>query len=234
MTAVDPPSVLALALAAALMLLLTVLAARRRRDSARPNRHAAPDTVTPRFLPQAVRVLAVAERQALALLREAMPGFLVLAQVPLARFLRVDSGQSRWLQQVSGMSADLLVCDSGSRVLVVVNVRSPNASEHSRRRHDRMSRLLKAAGIKLMSWNERALPDAASIRAQMLPLLSPQSGTAAARRMAASGSAHGKPLIPVADVLSDGEDDAHDASMEPVPSALFDEFEPDLPMPAKR
>ena len=52
--------------------------------------------------------------------------------------------------------------------------------------------------------------------------------------MAASGTANGKPLIPVADMLSDGDDDAHDASMEPVSSALFDEFEPDLPMPANR
>lgn len=233
MTAVDPPSVLALALAAALMLLLTVLAARRRRDSARPNRLAAPDTVTPRFLPQAVRVLAVAERQAMTLLREAMPGFLVLAQVPLTRFLRVDSGQSRWLQQVSGMSADLLLCDGGSRVLVVVNVRSPDASENSRRRHDRMSRLLKAAGIKLMSWNEQALPDAASIRAQLLPLLTPQTGSFAAHRMSAGATARGRPLIPVAEVVTDADTDAHDASMEPVPSALFDEFEPDLPMPAK-
>ena len=230
----DPPSVLALALAAALMMLLTVLSARRRRDAPRGARQGSPDTTAPRFLPQAVRVLAAAERQAFCALREAMPSCLILAQVPLTRFLRVESGQARWLQQVSGMSADLLVCDSGSRVLLAISVRSPAASEASRRRHDRMSRLLKAAGIKVLSWNEEALPDVASIRAQLVPLLAPATSQSPLHRSTPAGTMSSKPLIPVADVLANYDDDSGDRSMEPVASALFDEFEPDLPLPSKR
>ena len=234
MATFDPPSVLALALAAALMMLLTVLSARRRREAPRAARQGSADTSAPRFLPQAVRVLAAAERQALGALREAMPSCLILAQVPLTRFLRVESGQTRWLQQVSGMSADLLVCDSGSRVLLAISVRSPHASEASRRRHDRMSRLLKAAGIKVLSWNEEALPDVSAIRAQLVPLLMSATGHSPLQRSIPAGPASGKPLIPIADVLADGDDDIGDGSTEPVASALFDEFEPDLPMPSKR
>jgi hypothetical protein len=33
------------------------------------------------------------------------------------------------------------------------------------------------------------------------------------------------PLIPVAEILAEGDQQHEDASMEPVPSALFDDFE---------
>ena len=58
-------------------------------------------------------------------LRSAAPGLMVLAQVPLSRFLRVPTRHSHaeWLQRVGCLSADLLVCDTGSRVLAVVDIR---------------------------------------------------------------------------------------------------------------
>ncbi len=231
MFAVEPSS--ALALVAALLLMLTLRAAvvRRRNAGRRPQR--APDSSLPRFVPQAVRVLTVAERRAHTLLRQALPGYLVLAQVPVTRFLRVDTQQSEWLQLANGLSVDMLVCDSGSRVLAVVDVRSARSSDGSRRRHDKMNRLLKAAGIKVLSWNEDALPDVTMIRNQILPLLTGQ-----AARSSAGTSSRPMPLIPVAEVLAEGDadhaDSEGDSAMEPVPSALFDEFAPDLPLPAKR
>lgn len=220
----------ALALAAALLLLLPLLAARRRRGATQRNTRA-PDTTTPRFTPQAVRVLSVGERQAHTLLRQSMPGYLVLARVPLTRFLRVDSRHAQWVQLVNGMTADLLLCDSGSRVLVVVELRPEQPSASSRKRHERMARLLKAAGIKVVSWPEQALPDVAAVRAQLVPLL-----TGHTSRRPAEPSSRPMPLIPVAEILAEGDADADagDPSMEPVPSALFDEFEPDLPHPVKR
>ena len=225
MPAVD--SSFALALVAALMLLL--LASHRRRISGRRAKKIAESAPT-RFVAQAVRVLSVAERQAHTLLRQAMPGYLVLAQVPVTRFLRVDPSQPQWVQQANGLSADLLLCDSGSRVLAVVSVRSVLASEGSRRRHDKLMRLLRDSGVKVLSWNEDALPDVAMIRAQIVPML---VGNAATRPSGAVPS-RAMPLIPVAEILAEGDGAHDDASMEPVPSALFDEFEPDLPLPNKR
>ena len=228
MIAVEPSS--ALALAAALLLLLPLLAARRRRGNF--ERRPVADTTTPRFTPQAVRVLTVAERQAHTLLRQAMPGYLVLARVPLSRFLRVDSRHTQWVQLVSGMSADLLLCDSGSRVLVVIELRPDQPTANSRRRHEKMARLLKAGGIKVVSWSERDLPDVKTIRAQLVPLLT----AGLSRRSGDAPSSKPMPLIPVAEILAEGDDAGADSAdpMEPVPSALFDDLEPDLPHPVKR
>lgn len=220
----------ALALAAALLLALPLVASRRRRNHGRSRR--APETTTPKFSPQAVRVLTVAERQAHTLLRQAMPGYLVLAQVPLSRFLRVDSRHTQWVQQVSGMSADLLLCDSGSRVLVVVDLKSASPTENITKRHERMARLLRAAGIRVVSWPDYALPDVAAIRAQLVPMLAAKSPPKP--QQAAATSSRPMPLIPVAEILAEGDTDSADAAMEPVPSALFDEFEPDLPHPTAR
>lgn len=220
-----------LATAAALLLTLSVLFLYKRRNSGRrPSRPSEPAAVT--FQPQAVRVLTSAERQAQQLLSQAMPGTLVLAQVPVTRFLRVEAQQSQWLQQVSGLSADLLLCDSGSRVLVAVSVRSPKVSENSRRRHELMTRLLKSAGIKVLSWNESALPDLAMVRQQLFAVLTANSGKPA---QAGGPSSRPMSMIPVAEILAEGDADSeqNDGTMEPVASALFDEFAPDLPMPKR-
>lgn len=220
----------ALALATALVLILSLFAARRRRPPpSRTQRRDNPDTVQA-FTPVPVRVLTVAERQAHTLLRQAMPGYLVLGQVPLSRFLSVPHRQSEWLQRISGLSADLLLCDSGSRVLAVIDVRPARLSDNSRRRHERMTALLRKAGIKVLSWQEEALPDVSMARHQLLPLLtasaSSRSSTQDLSREAAPNS-RPMPLIPVAEILAEGDNDREDA-MEPVPSALFDDFEPVL------
>ena len=213
----------ALALAAVLVLLVSFLAGRRRRVPAqRPGKKDAPDGALA-HAPLPARVLTVAERQAHTLLRQAMPGYLVLAQVPLSRFLSVKTNQSDWLQAISGLSADLLLCDSGSRVLAVIDVRTAKLSDNSRRRHERMTTLLRKAGIKVLSWQADALPDVTLARHQLLPLL---TGQAAGRDAAQpASSSRPMPLIPVAEILAEGDQQHDDASMEPVPSALFDDFE---------
>ncbi len=226
MLPVDPTAVLAIA--AILVLVLSFVAGRRRRPVARPSSRREAQDAAAEFTPQAARVLTVAERQAHTLLRQAMPGYLVLAQVPLSRFLGVPAKQSEWLQAIAGLSADLLLCDSGSRVLAVIDVRPARLSENSKRRHERMTTLLRKAGIKVLSWQAEALPDVALARHQLLPMLAAPS---AAREQASSNS-RPMPLIPVAEILAEGDKDHDDTSMEPVPSALFDDFEP-VPVQAR-
>ena len=82
MNLLDPLSSAALATAA--LLLLSLLAVRRRqRDGPRQAHHDALDTVAS-WPPEAARILNVTERQAFELLKRALPGFMVLAQVPLS------------------------------------------------------------------------------------------------------------------------------------------------------
>jgi hypothetical protein len=214
----------------AAVLMLTVVGLRLRQQRAAPRRRAsadALDTVTA-WPPASVRVMTIAERQGYELLKRALPGFTVLAQVPLARFIRVPTqhSYSDWMGRVGSLSADLLLCDSGSRVLAVIDVRSPQESERSRKRHERMARVLKAAGVRVHTWREDDLPSLAEVRTVLgneIGQLAPGSADGAPK----ATTSRPMPLIPVAEIaeiLAEGAN-AHRDVMEPVPSAFFDDME---------
>lgn len=214
-------------LSATVALLLTLLWVRLRQRTGRRDQREALDTVAG-WPPEAARVLTINERQAYDLLRRSMPGYLVLGQVPLSRFIRVPARHSytEWLQRVGSLSADLLLCDAGSRVLAVIDIRAESESERSRRRHERMAKVMRKAGIHVLTWREGALPSAAEVRTMMAAVIAPP---AAGYKPTASRP---MPLIPVGDiseVLADGDraamDGAFDSDMEPVPSGFFDEAE---------
>ena len=215
------------ALPATVLLLLTLLVMRLRQRPSPQQAREALDTVAD-WPPEPVRVLTISERQGYDVLRRAMPGFLVLAQVPLARFIRVPARHSHveWLARVGSLSADLLLCDAGSRVLAVFDIRSMQETERSRRRHVRMERVLRAAGIQVHVWREGYLPSASDLRQHLAHVV----GTPAA----GVKPLHSRPmpLIPVAEIselLAEGDRAAmeaeFDAEMEPVPSAFFEEME---------
>ena len=220
------------AAAPTVLLLLAWLVLRRRaarRAQAQPDRDAL-DTVAD-WPPEAARVLSITERQAFELLKRALPGYLVLGQVPLSRFLRVPARHSyaTWLQRVGSLSADLLICDSGSRVLAVIDIRVANESARSRRRHERMARVLRAARIRVHEWREGELPSVAEVRQAMAHVLQPAGPGLASP----SGSSRPMPLIPLPDieeVLSEGDraaaEAAFDQALEPVPSGFYEDNEP--------
>lgn len=233
----DP--IAASALCAAVLLLLTLLMRRRRQSGARREtvRREALDTVQS-WQPEAVRVLTVAERRAYDLLRNALPGFLVLAQVPLSRFLRVPTRHSHaeWMHRAGSLSADLLVCDAGSRVLAVIDIRPAEQAERSRQRHERMVKVLKAAGILVQVWTEDRLPTASSVRALFGAELERSAAQAAPVSQPRPSGSRPMPLIPVAEMeelLAAGDLASQDLSMEPVPSAFFDDLD-DLPQAQRR
>jgi hypothetical protein len=219
------PSFSSFVLPATLALLLTLLVFRLRQRGARAEPREALDTVAG-WPPESARVLTVDERQAYDLLRRAAPGMLVLAQVPLSRFIRVPTRHSYgdWLQRVGALSADLLICDAGSRVLAVVDIRAAEESARSRRRHERMARVLKAARVQVFTWREGELPTIQQVRNALTPLLDP------APAAPKENPARAVPLIPVAEIeeiLADGDRaaEAMEPNLEPVPSGFYDEFE---------
>ena len=123
--------------------------------------------------PEATRVLTNPERRAYSLLTNALPDYMILAQVPVARFIRVPTRNSytEWMRRVGQLCADLVVCDKGSQVIAVVEIRrpAPREGDRSRRRHERMDRVLRKAGIRVLEWNEEALPHPDTVREQVLP-----------------------------------------------------------------
>lgn len=220
---------IAVVLAAALALLLTYVFKRRRtiRSRPRPSRHDALDTVAS-WPPEAARVMTASERKAYETLRKALPTQVILAQVPLSRFLRVPTRHSynQWVSRVGYLNADLVVCDAASQVLAVIDIRPAQQSSRARHRHERMTRVLRAAQINVITWSEANLPSISEVRTQLVPLL--QDAPNGLRDGMVSNSKP-LPLIPVAEMdefLAHGDALAQDARMEPVPSTLFDDLDP--------
>lgn len=230
------PQLALMAACAALLLLVPAWVWQRRRAAARRHRrhHENADTLQA-WQPEAARVMTGAERKAFDVLRQAVPQHMVLAQVPLSRFIRVPQSKSytQWLQRVGAASADLLVCDTDSRVLAVVDIRHARESDRARARHERMTRVLKAAGIRVMKWNAESLPTPSEVRTLLLPMLEADGDATAARQLSGTSSKP-LPLIPVPEIeemLAEGDAAFEGGSMEPVPSTFFDDFDP-TPMPA--
>jgi hypothetical protein len=123
--------------------------------------------------PEPTRILRSSERLAFSTLKLALPGYLILAQVPLARFLSVPKRNSyaEWMRRLGNQCVDFVVCDVTSQVVAVVEVRPPidQLDDKVRVRLDRVARALKAAKIPLHVWNEEKLPSIEAAREKLLP-----------------------------------------------------------------
>lgn len=151
------------------------LRAQRGTPASRPGRPRTLDAVDTviGWPPEATRVLTVRHQRAMEVLRRAMPGHLILAQVPLSHFIKVPTRLSyvEWLRRVGHVCVDLMVCDAASNVVAIIEVRQADRaeSERARKRHQRVERVLRAAGIPLHVWNESVLPDPVAVRRALLP-----------------------------------------------------------------
>jgi hypothetical protein len=170
--------------------------------------------------PEATRVLTGEELRAYRTLVRALPEHIVLAQVPLSRFLKVPRRHSygEWLHRVGQINADLLVCDMASQVVGVVEIHSARDSERSKERHQRMARVLKKAGIRCIVWMEGAIPAPEAAREQLLPQKPGAAGAPAPVRAPTPGPAPAPAPMP---------EPAVDPTpgREPMPSTWFDEFD---------
>lgn len=243
---VDPIVLQALAVLLAGLLLGTLVRRRGVRrddgDAVRDKRVESLDTVAA-WPPQATRVLTLKERKAQLMLAQALPEYTVLGQVPLARFIRVPTRHSyhEWMRRVGQLCADLVVCDALSQVVAVVELRRPDGGdgERSRRRHERMDRVLQQAGIRVLVWNEDGLPDPAAVRDLVLtppPGLHSDEGAARVRTRPAdvAPAADGRPaVVTLHDVLEELDREAMEATTlaEPAPSTWFDDLSSSAAMP---
>jgi Protein of unknown function (DUF2726) len=217
----EQPHWIAVASAALAALLTWALMRRRAPTAAAPQREEGLDTIQA-WPPQAVRVMTLGERQAYEVLKRALPGHVILSQVPLSRFISVPTRNpyQLWLQRAGRLAVDLLVCDYSSRAVAAVEVRTADESKRSAKRHQRLVEVLRAAGIQVLEWDEDALPEVVDARELFIPK---SDGREAPARI----DANGRRLLPVpdmAEVLSAG--DATDyGQLEPVPSAFYDDLD---------
>ena len=98
----------------------------------------------------------------------ALPGHIVLAQVQLSRLLEVKKGNGGqgWLNRINRMSADFVVCARDSSVAAVIELDDASHAQPERSTADaKKDHALRSAGIRVVRWQARALPDDATIRA---------------------------------------------------------------------
>lgn len=184
--------------------------------------------------PQAVRVMTLDERQAFEIARRAMPRHLVLAQVPLARFISVptQNAYATWLSRAGRISVDILITDGSSRPVAAIEIHGADESPRSLKRHERLTQVLQAAGIPVHAWREDALPTLEEATRQ---LCGKQTDEAAeSTETAVSIDEQGRRVLPVAQVeellaAGDQRDYGHDQH-DPVASTFFDDLDA---LPAK-
>lgn len=178
--------------------------------------------------PTATRVLTTPERQAYDILRSALPAHMILAQVPLQRFIKVPTRNSyaEWLRRVGQLSVDLLVCDRHSQVVAVVELRQVDEQLHPRaeRRRARLVKVLKAAEIPLHEWPASSLPTPAAAREAIAPTL-PVSDISPVAEVTSLRSLPGRFPPAGAEPAREPSAEGTGEMREPPPSTWFDDLD---------
>ena len=196
--------------------------------------------------PQATRVLSTQERLAFGTLVRALPEYMVLAQVPLSRFINVPKRNSYadWLRRIGYQSVDFVICDMSAQVVAVIELQPSQQSERAHKRLTRLGRTLKAAQLPLHVWRENALPSVDVAREALLarPVAAtePVKGSAAATAAAMAAATTAAELPAAAAARSPFEDTGRDSTqdemielLEPPPSTWFDDLDSD-PVPLNK
>lgn len=102
-------------------------------------------------------------------LQKALPELVVLAQVHLPRVIQPASKSKAPLERIIRKSLDFVICDAMFVPLVAIEVndRSHNAGDRIASDIDKAA-ALKSAGIPLLTWEVRKLPNVDAIRVAIL------------------------------------------------------------------
>lgn len=125
----------------------------------------------------------------------ALPSHIVLAQVSLGRFLGVKKGHNfgQWFNRINRMSADFVVCGQDGAIAAVIELDDSSHNRADREAADaKKDKALESAGIQIIRWQARSLPDEVLIKSAFAP---------AQPADAADGSAVGE-SIPARQVLA--------------------------------
>jgi hypothetical protein len=118
----------------------------------------------------AKKPLSEPEQQLYFRLQQAMPEHIVLAHVPLSCLLDVKNGHNyrAWFKRMHLMQAQFVVCDKESGVLAVIELDDVARPEQDR---GAAEQALSGAGIRVLHWQAKALPDPATIRSILRPVI---------------------------------------------------------------
>lgn len=110
---------------------------------------------------------------------EALPDYVVLAQVQLARFIDFDKSRMhinekyKWLQPIAYQSVDFLICNKDFSIVTAIELDDKShASESAMNRDEKKSANLAAAKIPLIRWHAERMPLHEEIRHEISKYLS--------------------------------------------------------------
>lgn len=102
---------------------------------------------------------------------KALPEHIVLAQVQVSRVLGVkkEFNFHEWNNRINRLSYDFVVCAKDSTVLAAVELDDKSHENAGRADTDaKKDKATSAAGVRLIRWHVKALPDQAAIQAAFL------------------------------------------------------------------
>ncbi|GAB6140874.1 hypothetical protein JCM14076_16030 [Methylosoma difficile] len=101
---------------------------------------------------------------------DALPDYVVLAQVQMSRFLGVKKGNDfgKWFNRINRMSVDYLVCRKDFSIVAVIELDDKSHETVKRKEADsRKNKAIEAAGLKLIRWKTTGIPDIGQIKEQV-------------------------------------------------------------------
>lgn len=120
----------------------------------------------------AKKPLSVPEQVLYHRLVKSLPDCIVLAQVQASRLIGVKKGYNfhQWNNRINRLSVDYVVCRKDSTIIAGIELDDSSHQKPDRREADqRKERAFKAAGVPLLRWSVKALPDESAIRAALAP-----------------------------------------------------------------
>ena len=116
------------------------------------------------------QLLTERERALYQRLVQTLPNHIVLAQVQLLQILNFQRGRrSRAIfNRITQLSLDFLIVNHEPSIIAAIELDDATYMSEDRRQADaRKSHALQSAGIPLIRWNARSLPDASAILAAL-------------------------------------------------------------------
>lgn len=105
---------------------------------------------------------------------QALPDHIILAQVQLSRLLGVKNGSNyqAWLNRINRMSVDFVVCNKDSSIVAVIELDDATHQSEDRQTADaKKDKALESAGVHVVRWQAKAVPDLATIQRAFIPCI---------------------------------------------------------------
>lgn len=98
---------------------------------------------------------------------EALPDYIVLAQVQLSRALGVKKGFNfnEWQNRINRMSLDFVICNKDSSIIAAIELDDKtHEGEIQRERDAKKDKALQTANIKIIRWTTKNIPNVEEIK----------------------------------------------------------------------